>query len=43
MKTLIAYFSWSGHAKMTAERIARVTNGNLFEIVLVEKYGMLHS
>lgn len=43
MKTLIAYFSWSGHAKMTAERIARVTGGNLFEIVPVEKYPRLYA
>ena len=43
MKTLIAYFSWSGHAKMTAERIARVTGGNLFEIVPVERYPRLYA
>ena len=42
MKTLIAYFSWSGHAKMTAERIARVTGGNLFEIVPVTQYPRLY-
>ena len=38
MKTLIAYFSWSGHARMTADRIARVTGGNLFEIVPQVEY-----
>ena len=43
MKTLVAYFSWSGHAKMTAERIARVTGGNLFEIVPVNKYPRLYA
>lgn len=43
MKTLIAYYSWSGHTKMTAERIARVTGGNLFEIVPVTKYPRLYA
>ena len=43
MKTLIAYFSWSGHARMTAERIARVTGGDLFEIVPLEKYPRLYA
>ena len=41
MKYLIAYYSWSGHTKMTAERIARVTGGNLFEIVPTEPYPRL--
>ncbi len=43
MKTLVAYFSWSGHTKMTAERIARVTGGNLFEIVPVNRYPRLYA
>ena len=43
MKTLIAYYSWSGHTKMTAERIARVTGGNLFEIVPVTPYPRLYA
>lgn len=43
MKTLIVYFSWSGHTKMTAERIARVTGGNLFEIVPQEAYPRLYA
>ena len=43
MKILIAYFSWSGHAKMTAERIARVTGGNLFEIVPMVEYPRLYA
>ena len=43
MKYLIAYYSWSGHTKMTAERIARVTGGNLFEIVPTEPYPRLYA
>lgn len=43
MKVLIAYYSWSGHTKMTAERIARVTGGNLFEIVPMEPYPKLYA
>lgn len=43
MKTLIVYFSWSGHAKMTAERIAKVTDGNLFELIPVERYPRLYA
>lgn len=43
MKTLVVYFSWSGHTKMTAERIAKVTGGNLFEIVPANRYPRLYA
>lgn len=43
MKLLIAYFSWSGHAKMTAERIAKVSGGDLFEIIPTEPYPRLYA
>ena len=32
MKTLIAWFSWSGNTRDIAERIARKTHGELFRI-----------
>ena len=32
MKTLIAWFSWSGNTRYIAERIARKTRGELFRI-----------
>ena len=32
MKTLIAWFSWSGNTRDIAERIARRTRGELFRI-----------
>ena len=32
MRTLVAYFSWSGNTKEIAERIARKTHGKLFRI-----------
>ena len=32
MKTLIAWFSWSGNTQEIAERIARKTHGTLFRI-----------
>lgn len=32
MKTLVAYFSWSGNTKEIAERIARKVQGKLFRI-----------
>ena len=38
MKTLITYFSASGITKKAAERIANLTNANLFEIEPQEKY-----
>lgn len=31
-KTLVAYFSYSGTTKKVAERVARITGGDLFEI-----------
>lgn len=38
MKTLIAYFSWSGTTRKIAEKLARKTNGDLFEIKRKEPY-----
>ena len=32
MRTLVAYFTWSGNTKEIAERIARKTHGKLFRI-----------
>lgn len=32
MKTLIAWFSWSGNTKEIAERLAKKTHGDLFQI-----------
>ena len=32
MKTLIAYFSWSGNTVQIAEKLARKTKGDLFRI-----------
>lgn len=33
MKTLVAYFSASGITKTVAEKLARVKNADLFEII----------
>ena len=37
-KTLVTYFSASGETKRVAEKIASITNGDLFEIEPKEKY-----
>ncbi|GBU25329.1 flavodoxin [Fibrobacteria bacterium R8-3-H12] len=37
-KVLVAYFSWSGNAKVLAEQIAKATGGDLFEIKTVTPY-----
>ncbi len=37
-KTLVAYFSYSGHAKKIAERIAELAGADLFEIKTVQAY-----
>jgi flavodoxin len=37
-KILVAYFSWSGNAKVLAGQIAQVTGGDLFEIKTVTPY-----
>ncbi len=39
MKTLIAYFSLSGITKQAAEKLQRLTGGELFEIKGSKKYG----
>lgn len=41
-KYLIAYFSWSGHTKKAAEKIAVLTGGTLFEIKPVKKYSRIY-
>lgn len=38
MKTLIAYFSYTGHTKGIAEQIQKLTNGTLFEIKPASAY-----
>lgn len=38
MKNLVAYFSATGTTKKAAENVARLVNGELFEIDPVEKY-----
>ena len=35
---LIAYFSWSGNTRQVAQEIQQQTNGNLFELTLVDPY-----
>lgn len=37
-KVLIAFFSWGGNTKGVAEEIARQTDANLFEIIMVHPY-----
>jgi flavodoxin len=37
-KILVAYFSWSGNAKVLAGQTARETGGDLFEIKTVKSY-----
>jgi sulfatase modifying factor 1 len=37
-KVLIAFFSWGGNTKGVAEEIARQTDVNLFEIIMVHPY-----
>lgn len=37
-KALVAYYSWSGNTRIAAEEIARVTGGDLFEIVPLKAY-----
>lgn len=37
-KTLITYFSCSGRTKSAAEKIAEISEGDLFEIVPVQEY-----
>lgn len=37
-KTLVAYFSAQGHTKALAEKTARMTGADLFEIAPVEPY-----
>ncbi len=37
-KILVAYYSWSGHTKMAAERIQEATGGTLYEIKPVDPY-----
>ncbi len=39
MKTLIAYFSRSGVTKQAADRIQKLTGGDLFEIKAEKNYG----
>jgi flavodoxin len=41
-KILVAYFSWSGNAKVLAEQVARETGGDLFEIKTVKKYPAIY-
>ena len=36
MRTLVAYFTWSGNTKEIAERIARKTHGKLFRMMADE-------
>ncbi len=38
MKTLVSYFSASGVTKKQAEKVARILEGDLFEIEPVQKY-----
>jgi flavodoxin len=38
MKTLVAYFSASGITKTVAEKLARVKNADLFEIIPQKNY-----
>lgn len=38
-RTLVAYFSWSGHGQQMARWIADETGGDLFRIVPAESYG----
>ena len=40
MKTLVAYFTWSGNTKEIAEKLARKTHGDLFRIERVKPYSM---
>jgi flavodoxin len=37
-KILVAYFSWSGNARLLAEQVAQETGGELFEIKTVTPY-----
>ena len=41
IKTLVAYFSYSGNTKIMAEEIASQTNGDLFEIKTDKEYSDL--
>ncbi len=41
-KFLTVYFSWSGHTRKAAEKIAAVTEGRLFEITPEEPYSKLY-
>jgi flavodoxin len=42
-KILVAYFSWSGNAKILAEQIAQATGGDLFEIRTVTPYPTVYN
>jgi len=41
-KILVAYFSWSGNAKVLAEQAARETGGDLFEIKTIKTYPVVY-
>jgi flavodoxin len=42
-RILVAYFSWSGNAKILAEQIAQASGGDLFEIRTVTPYSTVYN